>query len=309
MPYTIFIANEATALTKNLHLEHPEDQILTGDRSVLDWFEAPSHVSMKMDGAPAIVWGTNPENGRFFVGTKSVFNKVKVKINYDAEDILFNHGSNDNVVDILLACLDYLPRTEGIFQGDFIGFGGQSAYKPNTIIYDFVDEVEAKIIMAPHTVYTGDTIKTMAAAPLQDTLESTPEAMFVQPTVDSLPLLDSAALVGMESLFSEANFLTPKEAAEVRIIVNTFIREGKPLTHEVLSVITECETLARIYLDIISLKEKMMENIIVYDGPTAFADGEVIVAEGFVRSNKYGTMKLVDRTQFSRINFNNQKFA
>ena len=65
---------------KNTHLQHPEDSILTGDRSVLDWFLAESHLSVKIDGAPAIVWGTDPATGTFFVGTKSVFNKKKIKL-------------------------------------------------------------------------------------------------------------------------------------------------------------------------------------------------------------------------------------
>ena len=62
---------------KNTHIDHPEDSILLGDLSVLDWFTAQSHLSTKIDGAPAIVWGTNPATGRFFVGTKSVFNRSK----------------------------------------------------------------------------------------------------------------------------------------------------------------------------------------------------------------------------------------
>ena len=37
--------------------------------------------------APAIICGVNPENGRFFVGTKSVFNKVSPKISYSEEDV------------------------------------------------------------------------------------------------------------------------------------------------------------------------------------------------------------------------------
>ena len=64
-------------MAKNLHLEHPEDEILTGNLAVLDWFRTISVISVKIDGAPAVVWGTNPENGKFFVGTKSVFNKKK----------------------------------------------------------------------------------------------------------------------------------------------------------------------------------------------------------------------------------------
>ena len=65
---------------KNTHLEHPEDTILTGDLSVLDALEQEQEISVKYDGAPAIVWGKNPATGRQFVGTKSVFNKVKIKI-------------------------------------------------------------------------------------------------------------------------------------------------------------------------------------------------------------------------------------
>jgi uncharacterized Zn-binding protein involved in type VI secretion len=64
-------------MTQNKHIEHPEDTILTGDLNALDWFEAAGTLSVKIDGAPAIVWGRNPATGNFFVGTKSVFNKVK----------------------------------------------------------------------------------------------------------------------------------------------------------------------------------------------------------------------------------------
>ena len=103
--------------------------------------------------------------------------------------------------------------------------------------------------------------------------------------------------------------MTDKQAKEVKPIINSFIRENKALTQDTLTLILGDEFLASLYLEIISLKDAMMENIIVYDGPTAFADGEPIVAEGFVRSNKYGTLKLIDRYQFSRINFNNRKFA
>jgi len=48
---------------KNTHLQHPEDSILTGDLSVLDWFLTVDTASVKIDGAPAIVWGTDPATG------------------------------------------------------------------------------------------------------------------------------------------------------------------------------------------------------------------------------------------------------
>ena len=122
---------------KNTHIEHPEDLILTGDLTVLDLLLADGHLSTKMDGAPAVVWGTNPATGKFFVGTKSVFNKVKIKINESHAEIDQNHVGE--VATILHACFDWLPHTNGgaIYQGDFIGFGGQSEYTPNTITYQF----------------------------------------------------------------------------------------------------------------------------------------------------------------------------
>ena len=54
--------------------------------------------SVKWDGAPAIFAGINPDNGKFFVGTKSIFNKDP-KINYTLEDIKQNHGHAPGLVD------------------------------------------------------------------------------------------------------------------------------------------------------------------------------------------------------------------
>ena len=50
---------------QNLHLQHPEDSILMGDLSALDWFTTGGEVSVKIDGAPAIVWGTDPQTKTF----------------------------------------------------------------------------------------------------------------------------------------------------------------------------------------------------------------------------------------------------
>ena len=71
---------------QNKHLEHPEDTILTGNLDVLDWFTARGKLSVKIDGAPAIVWGTDPATGTFFVGTKAVFNKKKIRIAHSHEE-------------------------------------------------------------------------------------------------------------------------------------------------------------------------------------------------------------------------------
>ena len=142
---------------KNIHLQHPEDSILTGDLSALNCFINPSHLSVKFDGRPAIVWGSHPQTGKTFVGTKSVFNKKKIKVNYTVEDIERNHGDRPELVMILTACLECLPPTNHIYQGDFIGFGGgQVDFTPNTVNYVFPNVVEETIVVAPHTEYYAD---------------------------------------------------------------------------------------------------------------------------------------------------------
>jgi hypothetical protein len=134
---------------QNKHQEHFEDLILTGDLSVLDFFNSEYEVSLKIDGSPAIVWGTNPATGNFFVGTKSVFNKVKLKINESHEDIDTNHSGN--VAQILHCCLDSLPRTEYIYQGDFIGFGGLNVYTPNARLPICSLKLSHKVSSSHHT--------------------------------------------------------------------------------------------------------------------------------------------------------------
>ena len=151
---------------QNTHIEHPEDSILTGDLSALNWFVTDGKLSLKIDGAPAIVFGTNPENGKKFVGTKSVFNKVKVKINYTHADIEKNHGNNQKVAAILHTCLETIPQFDGIYQCDFIGYGGEETFTPNTITYNFSSVpgiLNRSIVLAAHTQYNGERIKDLEA--------------------------------------------------------------------------------------------------------------------------------------------------
>jgi hypothetical protein len=146
----------------NTHLTHLEELVLTQGPKGYDMARAfllelletlkgnsKSRVqtSVKWDGAPAMFAGINPENGKFFVGTKSIFNKVP-KINYTEEDILKNHGHAPGLVDKLTKGLKYLPSLgiKKILQGDFmfddemldvIDIEGEPHYrfKPNTIVY------------------------------------------------------------------------------------------------------------------------------------------------------------------------------
>jgi hypothetical protein len=91
--------------SKNLHMEHIEDAIFNegskGTVEAIRFLESVTemltgnskssvNITVKWDGAPAVFAGVNPENGKFFVGSKSIFNKTP-KINYTNADIDKNH--------------------------------------------------------------------------------------------------------------------------------------------------------------------------------------------------------------------------
>ena len=297
---------------KNTHLEHPEDSILTGDLSVLDWFLAHGEASLKIDGAPAIVWGTNPATGNFFVGTKSVFNKVKIKINESHEDIDRNHP-NPELAEILHACFDYLPDTDGIFQGDFIGFGGDDIFQPNTITYVFPDVINEKIIVAPHTVYTTDSgsLRDCVAHVLTHNLENVKgEVLFVRPTVEWEVTDKIKEKVAFAKTMSQmATYVTTSHATRFKKVVNTIIRNGGVLDDYAISVFADCDiNLVRLWLLVKSIKEQFSRSFCDDGMFESYIGMDEIIGEGYVMWNDYGTYKLVRREQFSYANFNNSKF-
>ena len=180
---------------KNTHLEHLEDEIINngtqGARTSIEFLKSikkmlqggkgGSNVSVKWDGAPAVFAGTNPENGRFFVGTKSIFNATP-KLNYTVSDISRNHGGA--LADKLAVALKYLPSLgiKGVLQGDLLFtddkknavVGGEKSiiFTPNTITYavpatsvDMYNRIRAaKIGIIFHTSYSGKTMKRLKAS-------------------------------------------------------------------------------------------------------------------------------------------------
>jgi hypothetical protein len=186
---------------KNTHLEHLEDEIINngskGAKTAIEFLKSikqmlqggsgGSTVSVKWDGAPAVFCGINPENKKFFVGTKSIFNKTP-KINYTNADISRNHGGA--LADKLKICLKYLPSLgiSGILQGDLLFTSGDKKsatvagqksiiFTPNTItyavpvvktglfgssLYSSVNKAQLGIIF--HTSYSGNTMASLKAA-------------------------------------------------------------------------------------------------------------------------------------------------
>jgi hypothetical protein len=177
--------------------EHIEDEVLnrgvTGARGAINFLQSlrdmlagnaasKVNITTKWDGAPAVFAGTNPENGKFFVGTKGVFN-VNPKLNYTEEDIDRNHSA-EGLNKKLKVALRYLPKLgiRGILQGDMMFTKGDLkketidgeqyiVFQPNTIVYAVPTSSRlAQMMMAAqvgvvfHTSYTGKTMQDMKAS-------------------------------------------------------------------------------------------------------------------------------------------------
>lgn len=190
--------NEAAA-EKDRHLTHIEDAVLeggvAGTRNAIQFLialrdmfaddgqtisEAKGGLILrtKFDGAPAIYAGINPENGKFFVGSKSIFAK-NAKLNYTEADIRANHSGG--LADKLSQALKYLPALgiKGIVHGDFMfsksdlkseTIDGKKyiVFRPNTIAYavpegtPLANQIKAaQIGIVFHTTYTGKTMQTL----------------------------------------------------------------------------------------------------------------------------------------------------
>lgn len=180
---------------KNLHLEHLEDLVFLqgekGAKSALKYVDSvrdmlaqgstgQSNVTVKWDGAPAIFVGTDPNDGKFFVSTKGVFNANPklVKSTADLQNFsegvreklayAFEHLRKLGIQDVLQGDLMYIDKdleTKDMEDGESILF------QPNTITYAVpVDSELGKKINASkmgiifHTTYTGDNLEDMTAS-------------------------------------------------------------------------------------------------------------------------------------------------
>jgi hypothetical protein len=196
MKFTQFLT-ESKKEGANLHLEHIEDEVLNrgtnGARDAINFLQslrdmlaghAESRVNLttKWDGAPAVFCGINPDNGKFFVGTKGVFN-ANPKLNYTEEDIDNNHASEGLNAKLKVA-LRYLPKLgiKGVLQGDMMFAKGDIqdktidgvdyiTFQPNTIVYAVPSDSKlaqnmrnAQMGIVFHTSYTGKTFSDMKAS-------------------------------------------------------------------------------------------------------------------------------------------------
>ena len=224
----------------NTHLTHLEDlSLFKGKKGALDAIRflknlstivkghSPKkfNITTKWDGSPAIVCGKDPADGKFFIGTKGVFNK-NPKLNKSAQDIETNHadtGDNDKsgLRDKLNTTLQYLSKLniQGVLQGDLMftqgdlqvrGFENKSyvTFKPNTITYAVPTDSEigkkiqnAKVGVVFHTSYEGESLDKMSASFKVDIsgLNQTPDVWF-----DDAYIKDFSGMATMTAQETEA---------------------------------------------------------------------------------------------------------
>jgi len=166
-----------SGLTTSINLLRDVANHLTGNKTNQD-----IKISTKYDSAPSIVFGLNPENNKFFVGTKSVFNTREPKINYTEDDIDKNHiekGLNEK----LKYALKYLPELNPkyVYQAELMYIDKDIkeltindidyiTFKTNIIIYGVPKDIplankitNSKLGVIVHTQYVGNTILELVA--------------------------------------------------------------------------------------------------------------------------------------------------
>ena len=179
---------------KNLHLEHLEDEIInygvTGGRAAINFLRSlrdmlagasrsSVNMTVKWDGAPAIFAGIDPEDGKFFVAKKSVFN-VSPKL-YKTEAEIDADVSGALVSKFKIALKEFSKLgIKGVLQGDLMFTDDVDTttidkikyytFQPNTIVYAVpVDSdlgniiKKAKIGIVWHTTYSGKALQDMKA--------------------------------------------------------------------------------------------------------------------------------------------------
>lgn len=269
---------------KNLHLEHLEDEVLnggvSGTRGAISFLQSlrdmlgghatgrTVNLTTKWDGAPAIFAGINPENGKFFVGTKGVFAQ-NAKLNYTNADIDKNHPGEGLKAKLKVA-LRYLPELgiKGVIQGDMMftsadlkteTIDGKSyvTFQPNTIVYAVPAESDlarsitrSKMGIVWHTTYNGSTMADMEASFGADIskfkssmdvwyrdasfVDATGTATFTKQETDTLNgILSQAGSLFRTISARTLNIIATNDTYKIAIKAwnNSKVREGKEITN------------------------------------------------------------------------------
>jgi nicotinic acid mononucleotide adenylyltransferase len=380
---------ESLDVEKLKHLEHLEDHLIHGGHegvahasetlsdvlAILEGkprkhFGQQTRITTKYDGAPSIVFGINPENGKFFVASKSAFNK-NPKLNYNERDIEENHGHAPGLVAKLKEALKQLPKimpkSGGVFQGDLMytkedltkNKDGSYSFTPNTITYTTNNPEQtrsadvATLGVVVHSKYTG---KNLADAKVsfdvdQSQFARNPDVHMINPEIsganirpiekkkyeaeiqqaldiysnmddDIFNVVDGHditmktyinACVRDQTTPDGKGYLSFTKARGQKEIDKVKSPEGKAkkkaaadaLTSHVKNHMEQFNNLFRMHRSLQQAKDTLTVALsnTVDTGYKTTVGGKEVKPEGFVAIRGGRPTKLVDRAEFSRLNF------
>jgi hypothetical protein len=275
--------------SKNTHLEHLEDLVFNlgyaGAVSALDYIESlrgmlaegtgtTTKLTVKWDGSPAIICGVDPADGKFFVGTKSVFAKAEPKVCKTSRDIEKFYGDQPELVAILASALQHLKKLGigGVIQGDLLfkeggvetaDINGERCltFTPNTITYAVPADSQlgqqiarAKIGIIFHTSYEGTSLADMKAGFLVNIqgLRKSADVWF-----------DDATYKDYTGIAS----LTPTEDRKIRALMNSTYQTMEKIGQQRFDIILANKEFAR---NIKPFINKMVRAGTQITDPTAF---------------------------------------
>jgi hypothetical protein len=279
LSFSTFLAEAVASEDKLKHLEHAEDhpinagaegyhhavKTLHAVHHAMQGKPSDAHITTKYDGSPSIVFGHHPTTGKFFVASKSAFNKDP-KLNYNEADIEKHHGHAPGLVEKLKQGLKHLPKVtpdKGVYQGDVMHSGakdvekkdGEYHFKPNTITYTTPQKspegqkiAKSKFGVVVHTKYNGKDFESMKAGPSTDApknFKEHPDVHVVHPTVDATQahMNDkdhkefeqhmAAAEAAHQHLKKTKGYEALANHTErLKTVINKHVTAGTPPTHE-----------------------------------------------------------------------------
>jgi len=258
--FNLLNERDDTITGKLTHLTHLEDLVLLqgqhGVEKIKKYIEQIKNIlsnkksnitiSLKWDGSPALVFGINPANKKFFISTKGAFAKTP-KLCYNEDDIKQFFGDKPDLANKLSIALHYLSKInwDGVYQGDYlytrndlkmIKFGNTKyiTFTPNTITYgvavdsDLASDIEASQLgIALHTKYEGSSIENMVAHPITDSpiqgLHNS--VLFIPVVVNISNIKETKKVIDKIDKILSTNITVPDIPQQMSILIMTFIND------------------------------------------------------------------------------------
>ena len=267
---------------RNTHMDHIEDSVfldgVKGTRQAIQYVQQmrdtlngtarrAMRTTVKWDGAPAIFAGIDPEDGKFFVAKKGLFNKTPLlykspgeinkagELTGELKDkflLSFKHFKNLGIKNVIQGDLLF---TKGDVESQTINDEDMLTFHPNTILYAVPKDStlgsqisRAEIGIVWHTTYNGNSIQELKAKFGVDVKKLSKNSKVFSVDADFRDVSGSAAMTKKESqqvtkILSKLgatfrkvkgpklNYISNNEELKIRLMafINLKVRSGRAL--------------------------------------------------------------------------------